>query len=134
MRMVITPLLVFLLFLGCGLSYSQTEESEEEQDPYFWDFGQASEGDILEHTFLVKNDSETTLRIVAIHSSCGCTTSQAQRKEIPSGEAVEILVKFKTAGYSGIREQFVYIHTDQKDHPTIKLTLKADIYPAPSSD
>jgi len=131
MRIVILSLLFFLSFSECGYSSQEIEESKEELDPYLWDFGKVGEGEVLEHTFVVKNESPVTLQIKRIHTSCGCTTSKApEKKEIPPGESVDIQVKFNTRGYSGSKEQFVYIHTDQQDSPPIKLTLKADIHPA----
>ena len=127
MRIAILFLLVFLSASGCVFAAEQAQEVEEEQGPYFWDFGQVSQGEVLEHTFVLENDSSTTLQIKHIHTSCGCTTSEVKNKEIPPGESTEIQVKFKTKGYSGIRKQHVYIHTDQQDNHLIKLTLKADI-------
>ena len=131
--------MISLLLLGCcGFSYAQQEVSQEvsgdEQDPYFWDFGKVTQGEILEHTFVLKNDSPVTLQIKHIHTTCGCTTSKApKKKEIPPGESVDIQVSFNTRGYSGMVEQVVYVHTDQQDSPIIRLTLKADVYPALST-
>lgn len=127
MRIAIAHILVFLLLSGTGISYSRNEELQKPQDTYFWDFGQVSQGDILEHTFRLRNDSTEILRITGIHTSCGCTTSQIEKAEVPPGESVDIQVKFDTKGASGAKEQFVYIHTDRKDSPDIKLTLKAEI-------
>jgi hypothetical protein len=125
---IFSCILLFLLVLGGNPGYSQNkEEVKKEQNPYFWDFGQVSQGKLLEHTFKLKNDSSDTLRITGIHTSCGCTTSQIEKTEISPGESVNIQVRFNTKGYSGTKEQFVYIHTDQQENPTIKLTLKADI-------
>ena len=127
MRIVILSVLVFFIILGCGLSFAQSEEPEEESNPYFWDFGQVAQGEILEHTFVLENDSIDTLRIKDIHSSCGCTTSEIKRKKILPGESVDVSVSFDTKGYSGKVGQSVRIHTDQQERPTITLTLKADI-------
>ncbi|MGD9014582.1 MAG: DUF1573 domain-containing protein [Candidatus Omnitrophota bacterium] len=130
-RITILFLLVFLITSGCGFGSSGNEASnvelDDEQGVYFWDFGKVAQGDVLEHTFILVNDSLTTLRIKNIHTSCGCTTSQVDRKEIPPGESVEIKVKFNTQGYSGIKKQYVHILTDRQNNPFIELTLKADI-------
>ena len=126
-RITILFLLVFSIAAGSGSGDVQDGVWEDEQGPYFWDFGQVPEGEVLEHTFVLMNDSSTVLRIEHIHTSCGCTTSEVDQKEISPGESVEIKVKFDTKGYSGIKIQHVNIHTDQQDNPFIKLTLKADI-------
>ena len=127
MRIIILFLLVSLLFLGCGFSSSQSEEPEDEQEPYFWDFGQVSQGEILTHAFNLKNDSPDKLNIKNVHTSCGCTASEIEKKEIPPGENINIQVTFNTKGYSGIKEQSVYVYTDRQEEPTFKLTIKADI-------
>jgi hypothetical protein len=139
MRGIITYFLISLLFPGCcGFSYAQQEVSQavskDEQDPYSWDFGKVSEGEVLQHTYVLKNDSPVTLQIIRIQTTCGCTISKApEKKVIPPGESVDIQVSFNTRGYSGIVEQVVYVHTDRQDSPIIKFTLKADVYPTPST-
>jgi len=130
MRVIFVYLLVFLLTSGCAFGSTQDEETKEEQGPYFWDFGQVAQGDILEHTFVLINDSSIALEINEVRTSCGCTTSEVRRKKILPGESAEVPVKFKTQGYSGIKKQYVYIHTNQENNPLIKLTLKADIQTA----
>lgn len=127
MRIIILFLSVSLSFLGCGFGSSQTEEPEENQDPYSWDFGQVSQGEIITHAFTLKNDSPDALNIKDVYTSCGCTASEIEKKEIPPGESINIQVTFDTRGYSGIKEQSVYIHTDEQEEPTFKLTIKADI-------
>ena len=127
MRIIILFLSVSLLFLGFGFSSLHSEESEEEQGPYFWDFGQVSQGEILIHVFILNNDSPDTLNIKHIHTSCGCTTSEIEKRQILPGESIDIRVIFDTKGYSGIKEQSVYVHTDKQEEPTFKLTIKADI-------
>jgi len=134
MRIAILFLLVSLLASECGFCSSGKEELTEEQGPYYWDFGEVAQGEILEHTFVLTNDSSAALGILHVDTSCGCTTSEVKEKEIPPGGSVEIRVKFNTQGYSGIAKQHAYIHTDQQDNHTITLTLKADVLPARLSD
>ena len=80
MRITILFLLVSLLTCGAGFGYSQGKEIEEQQDPYFWDFGQVSQGEVLEHVFVLKNDYRVILHIKNIRTSCGCTTSEVEKK------------------------------------------------------
>jgi hypothetical protein len=98
-----------------------------QRDPYFWDFGQVSEGELIEHTFELTNDSPDTLLIERVHTSCGCIASEVKEKDILPGESVNIQVKFNTRGYSGIKKQHIYVYTNRKENHIIKLTIKADI-------
>ncbi|MFH1507026.1 MAG: DUF1573 domain-containing protein [Candidatus Omnitrophota bacterium] len=134
MRGITISFLIFWLVLAAGLGFAEETGRGYKEVSYVWEFAEVSEGDVIEHTFLVKNDSENTLQIKSIHTSCGCTTSEVKEKEIPAGESLEIKVKFDTKGYFGKRRQAASIHTDQQDVPIIKLILSADISKRPKSD
>ncbi|MFH1075194.1 MAG: DUF1573 domain-containing protein, partial [Candidatus Firestonebacteria bacterium] len=93
---------------------------EEENNPYVWDFGTVTEGEVAEHLFVIKNDSSKTIRITGINTSCGCTVSKANKEILISGESAEITVTFKSKGYSGPVQQHAYVNTDDPDNPVIK--------------
>lgn len=122
--------LLFLLQAGC---FAQTQEylsentKEEISDPNTWDFGQVKEGEVYKHTFIFQNESAKPLNIKSINTSCGCTASEAKKKNLLPGESTEIEVKFNSKGYSGPIQQFVYVNTDDVDNPVIKLIIKADV-------
>lgn len=118
--------LLFMTSLSC-VAADEPKESVVEVEPYLWDFGKVSQGEVLEHIFVLKNDSQNTFNIKSVQTSCGCTTSDVEKTAVSPGESVNIQVKFNTKGYLGPVQQFVYVHTDQKDSPIIKLTLKADV-------
>ena len=124
---------IFLLILfniinisGCALSPAKKGVMQD-QGVYSWDFGRVKAGDILEHLFVLENDSADILRITNISTSCSCTTSELEKKELLSGESVDIIIRFNTQGYYGKSRQFVYINTDRKNRPVIKITLTADV-------
>ena len=131
MRIITFSLLVFSIIFICGYNDTQGEELQERPDPYLWDFGRVSQGDILNHTFRLENDSADILRIQWIRTSCGCTTSGVEKREIPPGDSIEIPVAFYTQDYCGLTKRYVYIRTAW-DKPSIKLTLMADIQGLPS--
>jgi hypothetical protein len=100
---------------------------ENKSDPYLWDFGQVKEGEILKHDFVFKNQTSDILEITNIHSSCGCTVSQAEKKFLSPQQSTLIKVTFNSKGYSGLVNQFVYVHTDNSDMGIIKFTIKAQV-------
>ncbi len=130
-------LLLALLCFPLQLCYSadEAEVAQESKQPsrdempasYTWDFGQVQEGEIPEHKFILENNSDRTLTIKDINTSCGCTASKVEKKIIAPGESTTIQVKFKSKGYSGAVKQYVYVHTDSLDKPILKFTIKADV-------
>ena len=124
----------FILFLvfplqGC---YSQNNQEKIPQDsktsdPYSWDFGQVKEGGVLKHVFILKNESGKNMTIKDVNTSCGCTVSRAEKKNLLSGESAPIEVQFNSKGYSGGVQQYIYVHTDSLDKPIIRFIIKAEV-------
>ena len=91
-------LLAFLVFLSVGIQgYSQPCLTVE--DPVF-DFGEAIDGTIVEHVFVLKNTGDTVLRIFRIAYNCSCTSYEIPKTVIASGESIPLTVWFDTTGYS----------------------------------
>jgi len=109
-----------------GLS-AEVGSSAETQiaDPNEWDFGQVKSGAILKHDFILKNETNDVIKINKIHSSCGCTASEAVKKSLLPGESTVIKVTFNSKGYSGPVRQFVYVNTDNVVISIVKFTIKA---------
>jgi hypothetical protein len=103
------------------------KEPKASNDIYMWDFGQVKEGEVLEHSFILRNSKDKPVVIVNMHTSCGCTVSETQKKHLLPGEYTQINVKFHTQGYSGKVEQYVYVHTDDVSVPIIKFSVKAEV-------
>ncbi len=111
--------LVFLLHTACF--------GKEAVDPDAWDFGKIKQGEVVTHTFSLKNESNKTLNITAVNTSCGCTASEARKKVLLAQESTELEVKFNSKGYSGPVQQFVYVNTDDIDKPVIRFIIKAEV-------
>ena len=95
------------------------------QDPHVWDFGAVKAGAVLEHAFVLTNDSAKDLVIKDTTTSCGCTVSEIKKKQLKPGESTTISIKLDTKGYTGDVQQFVYVNTDSMDKPIIRFTVKA---------
>jgi hypothetical protein len=128
---------IFLIFLfllvpstGCWSSEQPPAKAvaqEERSGPQSeeWDFGAVKKGEIVSHDFRVKNNSERTLTIKNVTTSCGCTASAAKKNVLEPQESTEVSVKFNSKGYNGQVSQFVYVNTDDPDNPILKFTIKA---------
>ncbi|MFH1414030.1 MAG: DUF1573 domain-containing protein [Candidatus Omnitrophota bacterium] len=102
-------------------------EEEDIESPYFWDFGEIEKGEIVEHNFTIRNDSEETLKIEKVHTSCGCTASEVESNTLLPQESTQIKVKFDSKSYMGEIKQYAYVHTDDPEDSVIKLTIKAEV-------
>lgn len=99
--------------------------SKTAPDQYTWDFGEAKEGETLEHTFVFTNNTAKAVNIRKINSSCGCTTSEIEKKELAPGESALLEVKFDTKGYSGPTGQSVLVYTDDPENPVARFRIQA---------
>jgi hypothetical protein len=79
--------------------------------------------------FKYENVGKTPVHFKSVHASCGCTTAQTQKDEVPPGEKGEITATFNIGGRTGIQVKTVTVQTDDPDpsRATTALTLKATI-------
>ena len=79
--------------------------------------------------FKYENVGKTPIHFESVHASCGCTTAQTQKDEVPPGEKGEITATFNIGGRTGTQVKTVTVQTDDPDpaHATTQLTLKAVI-------
>lgn len=125
MRIFKILLLVFILSVANGYA---SKESDSLKDPFSWDFGRAREGRKLKHVFILKNDSEDTLTIKRLNTSCGCAAVNIlSTNKILPGRIARIKVTFNTKGHRGRVEQYVYVYTDSPENPVIKFTISAEV-------
>lgn len=76
---------------------------------FIYDFGEVTEGDIVEHTFKFENTGKVPLIISDAHSTCGCTVPDWPRSPIAPGDGGEIKVTFNTLNKPEIQEKPVII-------------------------
>lgn len=72
----------------------------------FWDFGRVGPTDVVDHTFVLKNEGEAPLTISRIYTTCGCTTAELSARVIPPGKVALLRLIFD-AGYHDVRGQRV---------------------------
>jgi hypothetical protein len=83
-----------------------------------------SYGKELRHTFLLQNQSRTTIRIQSVTSTCGCTNAAVDKPEVPPGDALQVsaILHLTDVGPKQVR---IIVATDQVDHEILSLTLGA---------
>lgn len=98
------------------------EESE-------FDFGQATEGEVVVHKFKFTNTGKVPLTILKARSSCGCTIPEYPEDPIPPGGTGEITAKFNTEGKSNEQKKIIHITANTFPGETSVL-LKGFVNPA----
>jgi hypothetical protein len=74
--------------------------------------------------FKYENVGKTPVHFKSVHASCGCTTAQTQKDEVPPGDKGEITATFTIGGRTGTQVKTVNVQTDDAN---VQLTLKAII-------
>ena len=92
------------------------------------DFGNITDGDVVEHTFKFKNIGEAPLIIEKAQASCGCTVPAWTKEPIPPGETGEVQVRFDSKGKPNVQNKTVTITANT--YPKIsRLTIKSFVNP-----
>ena len=91
-----------------------------------YDFGQADEGDVVEHTFSFTNTGAAPLVIRDIKTTCGCTTPSYTREPILPGEKGKIDVRFNTQGKRGRQNKVVTIYANVEGSIS-KIAIKGNV-------
>lgn len=83
-----------------------------------FNFNQAKEGDVLEHTFNFTNTGEHPLFIYDVKVSCGCTIPNWNREAILPGKKGEIKVIFNTKTKKGQQTKLITVLTNSNPKET----------------
>lgn len=95
------------------------------------DFGEINQFDgIVNTTFLVKNNGDTTLNINSISTSCGCASAEIEHLEISPGETSTLTVFFDPDFHEEPKDKFsrtVFIETNDPANPESEVKIWVDI-------
>ncbi|GHB77073.1 DUF1573 domain-containing protein [Persicitalea jodogahamensis] len=104
-------LFVMALLAGCGAKSNEAEEGRDDLKSKIpvitmlsdstYQFGDITEGDVVEHEFKFKNDGQFPLIINNVTASCGCTIPEWPREPIAPGAESSIQVRFNSKGKPG---------------------------------
>jgi hypothetical protein len=88
-------------------------------------FGSVKAGTPLTYSFEIKNEGKVDLEIKSVSPSCGCTTSKYDKVIAPGKVGTVTLAIEKTQGYKGEVSKTASVTTNDPDHQTFTLTLRA---------
>ncbi|HET6243129.1 MAG: DUF1573 domain-containing protein [Bacteroidetes bacterium] len=91
-----------------------------------FNFGKINYGEVVEHTFLIKNTGDSDLIIYNASGSCGCTIPQWSKEPVLPGEQAAIKVKFDSKGKMGNQSNTVTLISNAVPNVTV-LTVSAEV-------
>lgn len=77
--------------------------------------------------FTYQNTGKEPVHFKSVHASCGCTTAQTQKDQVPPGEKGEITATFTIGDRTGTQVKTVTVETDDPATPKTVLTLRTII-------
>lgn len=90
-------------------------------------FGVITKGEIVKHTFQLKNISKQTLNLDRVESSCGCTATLLSKKNLKPNEIAKVTAEFNSEGFSGFQEKHIYVYEKNNPSPIYTLTIQATV-------
>lgn len=92
-----------------------------------WDFGKVKEGQVKSHVFIFDNKGDAPLVIKRVRTSCGCAAALVSDKNVDPGEKGELKVTLNTRGYEGSIAKYVYVESNDRNHPVTQLQISASV-------
>jgi hypothetical protein len=91
-------------------------------------FGDITQGDVVEHTFKFENTGNQPLIISNVLVTCGCTATNWPRDPIAAGKSSEITVKFDSRGKNGAQNKIITVVSNAVN-PREKVSIKSNVLP-----
>ncbi|HKJ05952.1 MAG TPA: DUF1573 domain-containing protein [Flavobacteriaceae bacterium] len=83
-----------------------------EFDQTEYDFGEITEGDVIEGSFKLTNAGETDLIVTSAKATCGCTVPDWPKQPIKPGETAEVKFKFSSKNRTGKQTKSITLKTN----------------------
>ncbi len=130
MKKVLIPILLCLTAAGMAGAGNGVKGKIVFEGEYF-DFGKATEGDVLTHTFKFKNAGRGAAALAGVKSSCGCTVAATTLKSYQSGEEGEMTVTVDTKDKRGLITKTVEITLENDKREKVSVVMAAELIPQP---
>ncbi len=90
------------------------------------DFGEVEEGEKVSISYKVTNTSDRAVRLIRLHTGCGCTTGNNPDRLAPGEEGV-IQAIYNTTGRRGKTRRTMTLYTNDTAQPRYELTYTGDV-------
>jgi hypothetical protein len=103
-----------------------------EVEPSSRDLGIITYGDITYTTFALSNNTNDSLKITRLSTSCGCTKATIEKDQLKAGESTVIQVSFDPSVHDDDSDigdiiRTIYIETDHPDYSDFETTITATV-------
>lgn len=89
-----------------------------------FNFGRREKGDVVRHTFTLKNGGRKALHIKDVRPACGCTTTEPEQNVLSPGEETELQVRLDLSRQKGEQDKKIALETNDPDQPVFNLTMR----------
>jgi len=90
------------------------------------DFGSVAHGQVLTHTFHIKNNTGSPVTITGIRVSCGCVSAYANSGYLAPGQETSLVAKMDTSRFFNVRTVTVFVTFGQPSFDEVRLTVQAN--------
>ena len=92
-----------------------------------FDFGDITEGQIVDHSFTIYNTGEKTLEIQRVRASCGCTAAKPDKDKLEPGDSTYLKVSFNSTRRMGKQRKYVYVFSNDPEVPQMRVAFTANV-------
>ncbi len=117
----------FISFLLINVLFAQESGPKISAAKPNHDFGNIDANTIVSHEFEILNSGDGELVIEKVRASCGCTAADPGKNILQPGESTNIKIEFNSAGRSGRQLKYVYVFSNDKSNPQVRLSFTANI-------
>ena len=123
-----TPGILLLSALLClaFLSHAHAAPRLVVPDARF-DAHRVQEGEVIAHSFTLRNPGDRPLVIQQVKPDCGCTTAEFDPRIEPGGEG-HVTLRLDTRGYEGRIAKFTRVLSNDPEHKIVLLTMEAEVW------
>ena len=96
-----------------------------------FDFGKIPQGKPVTHVFELQNAGKTSMKLVNVQASCGCTTPEWEKdKEIAAGGSSNIKVGYNAANEGPFTKSITITYNDNQ---TKQIIIKGEVWKTPAA-
>lgn len=94
-----------------------------------WDFGDVPNVGTVSHTFTLRNDGDSALKITSVSASCGCTSTRLENQELKPGKATTVTVTFNNSAFpaGGRFTKTVTVYTEGEGTPAKTISISVTV-------
>lgn len=106
------------------LATDSQRQPQAQIDQTEYDFGRMDLDVKGQHEFVIRNMGEAPLRLESGPTTCSCTVSNLDKKELPPGGSTTVRIDWNAKGEPGPYQQTAAIITNDPKNPRIELTVR----------